>query len=209
MTMIKILLVDDHELVRMGVEALLNAQENITVVGVASSGEEALAITEELDPDVILMDINMPGIGGVEASKRLLNRFPDIKIIVLSIHNNGPLPQQLLKMGAMGFLSKDSAVDEMVKAIKDVDRGKRYICPEVASNLTLGKEESPFDKLSSREIGVVTLILEGNPIWETAEILNITEKTVNSHRYRVYRKLMVKNDVEMTRLAIKYGFIEP
>ncbi len=213
MTMIKILLVDDHELVRMGIEVLLNAQKNFTVIGVANSGEQALIQAQELTPDVILMDIKMPGIGGIEASKRLLHHFPRIKIIILSVHNDGPMLQQLFDMGVMGFLSKDSAVDEMVKAIKVVDQGKRYICTKVGSNLAIstlkGYEVSPFENLSSREVAVLMLVLEGREIREIAETLLITNKTVNTYRYRLYQKLQIKNDVELTRLAIKYGFIEP
>jgi two-component system invasion response regulator UvrY len=197
----------------MGIEVLLNAQKNFTVVGVANSGEQALIQAQELTPNVILMDIKMPGIGGIEASKRLLHHFPRIKIIILSVHNDGPMLQQLFDMGVMGFLSKDSAVDEMVKAIKVVDHGKRYICTKVGSNLAIstlkGYEVSPFENLSSREIAVLMLVLEGREIREIAKTLLITNKTVNTYRYRLYQKLQIKNDVELTRLAIKYGFIEP
>ena len=212
--MIRILLVDDHELVRTGVEFLLNAQQNLSVVGVVGSGEEALVATQNLNPDVVLMDINMPGIGGVEASKRLLQRFPDIKIIVLSVHSDGPLPQQLMKMGAKGFLCKDSGVEEMVSAINDVVHGKRFICQEVINHLafsTLGTGEdlSPFEKLTPRELAVVTMVVDGCSIREIAKVLSITEKTVNTYRYRLHDKLQVKNDVELTRMAIKYEFIDP
>ena len=106
--MIKVLLVDDHELVRTGIEALLNSQDDISVVGVTNCGEEALEILENISPDVILMDINMPGIGGIETCRRILQRFPEIKIIALSVHNDGPIPPQLLKMGAFGFMGSRS-----------------------------------------------------------------------------------------------------
>jgi two-component system invasion response regulator UvrY len=210
--MIRILLVDDHLLVRTGLEALLNAADDITVVGVAQSGEEAVNEVANLSADVVLMDINMPGIGGVEACRRILRHDPDVKIIAISVHNDGPIPQQLLSLGVMGFISKGSPVEEMILAIRKVMTGKRYLCTEVANNIALqglpGSMESPFAKLSQREAEIVTLILQGKTIQEMAEMLMIRDKTVNTYRYRVYEKLQVKNDVELTRLAVKFGHID-
>ena len=210
--MIKILLVDDHELVRTGIEALLNSQEDLAVVGVAQCGEAALELLNDISPDVVLMDINMPGIGGIEACRRILQLHKKIKVIALSIHNDGPIPQQLLKLGAVGFISKGSPVDEMVAAVRTVMNGKRYLCSEVANNLAFqslpGENDSPFEKLSQRESEVVNLILQGKSIKEMSEILVLSDKTVNTYRYRLYDKLKVKNDVELTRLAVKFGLIE-
>ncbi len=211
--MIRILLVDDHELVRTGIAALLNAADDVTVVGIAQSGEEAIEQVNLLSADVVLMDINMPGIGGVEACRRILRKDPKVKIVAISVHNDGPIPQQLLKLGVMGFISKGSSVEEMVLAIRKVMTGKRYLCTEVANNLALqglpGNIESPFEKLSQREAEVVTLILQGKSITEMAEMLVISPKTVNTYRYRLYEKLHVKNDVELTRLAVKFGHMIP
>lgn len=210
--MIKILLVDDHELVRTGFESLLNAASDLTVVGVCSSGEEALEMVEEHLPDIILMDINMPGMGGEEACRRMLKKLPDAKIIALSVCNDGPVPQRLLKMGVLGFISKGSSAEEMVSAIRIVMSGKRYLCSEVANNLAFRSiaedEPSPFTKLSQRESQVVNLILQGKSIQEMSDILVISDKTVNTYRYRLYSKLKVKNDVELTRLAVKYNLLE-
>jgi two-component system, NarL family, invasion response regulator UvrY len=210
--MTRILLVDDHELVRTGLEALLNAADGITVVGVAQSGEEAVNKVGNLVVDVVLMDINMPGIGGVEACRRILRHDSKVKIIAISVHNNGPIPQQLLKLGVMGFISKGSSLEEMILAIRKVMAGKRYLCTEVANNLALqgmpNSLESPFAKLSQREAEVVTLILQGKTIQEMADMLVLSDKTVNTYRYRLYEKLQVKNDVELTRLAVKYGYID-
>ncbi len=210
--MIKVLLVDDHELVRTGVEALLNAVDDITVEAVCSTGEEALELVEKHKPDIVMMDINMPGIGGVEACRRILQRIPGAKIIALSVCNDGLVPQRLLKMGALGFISKGSPVDEMVNAIRIVMSGKRYLCSEVANNLAFqalkDEEASPFAKLSQRESQVVHLILEGKSIQEMSDILIISDKTVNTYRYRLYDKLKVKNDVELTRLAVKFNLLE-
>lgn len=210
--MISVLLVDDHELVRTGIEALLNSAEDINVVGVAKSGEDAVQAVANLAPDVVMMDVNMPGIGGVEASRRMLQYNPKIKIIALSVQNDGPIPHQLLKLGVLGFISKGSPVDEMIQGIRKVMQGKRFLCSEVANNLAFqglpGSKESPFAKLSQRESEVVTLILQGKTIQEMAKMLVLSDKTVNTYRYRLYEKLHVKNDVELTRLAVKFGHID-
>ncbi len=210
--MIKVLLVDDHELVRSGIEALLATEKDIVVVAVCNCGEEALRIVEQEPPDVILMDINMPGIGGFEACRRILQSRPSIKIIALSVHNDGPIPQQLLKLGVVGFVSKASPVSEMVAAIKSVISGKRYLCQDVASNLAFqflpGADVSPFLQLSQREAEVVRLILRGRSIQEMSEALQLSDKTINTYRYRLYRKLNIKNDVELTRLAVKFNYLD-
>jgi len=210
--MIKVLLVDDHELVITGIEALLNLQENITVVGVSNCGETALDMLAEITPDVVLMDVNMPGIGGVEACRRVLQKHPDIKVIALSVLKDGPIPQQLLKLGALGFISKGSPVEEMVTAIRTVYSGKRYLCSEVANNLAFqglpGANDSPFEKLSQRESEVTNLILQGKSIKEMSDMLVLSDKTINTYRYRLYEKLKVKNDVELTRLAVKFKHID-
>ncbi|MGR9116704.1 MAG: response regulator [Gammaproteobacteria bacterium] len=209
--MIKVLLVDDHEIVRSGVEALLNKAKDIKVVAVANTGEDSVEAVKHHLPDVVIMDINMPGIGGVEACRRILNDNPEVKIIVLSVCNDGPIPLQLLRMGVLGFISKSSPVDEMVTAIRQVMSGHRYLCAEVANNLAflgLPGHESPFSKLSQREAEVVALILQGKTIREMSEMLALSDKTINTYRYRLYDKLKVKNDVELTRLAIKYDYID-
>ncbi|MFA5982948.1 MAG: response regulator [Methylococcaceae bacterium] len=210
--MINVLLVDDHELVRTGIEALLNAISDIHVVGMANSGEEAIEMLVELSPDVVLMDINMPGMGGMQACMKILEHNPDMKIIALSVCNDGPLPHQLLKLGVWGFISKGSPLDEMVYAIRAVMEGRRYLCAEVVNNLKFqglnGGAESPFCKLSQRETEVVSLILQGKSISEMSSILSISDKTINTYRYRLYEKLQIKNDVELTRLAIKFSYID-
>ncbi|MDO8846289.1 MAG: response regulator [Methylicorpusculum sp.] len=208
--MIKVLLVDDHEIVRSGVESLLNGTGDICVIAVASSGEECLELLAVHQLDVVLMDISMPGIGGAEASRRVLLDFPAIKVIVLSVFNDGPVPQQLMKMGAAGFISKSSPFEEMVVAIRSVMKGERYLCSEVARNMAFWgldpDDNSPFSRLSQRESEVVVMILNGKSIKEMSELLTLSDKTINTYRYRLYEKLHVKNDVELTRLAIKYNY---
>ncbi len=210
--MINVLLVDHHELVRTGIEALLNAAEDITVVGMAKSGEEAVEAMAKVSANVVLMDINMPGIGGIEACRRILQDNADVKIIVVSVNNDSPIPPQLFKLGVLGFISKDSAADEMLNAIRKVMAGDRYLSVDVANKLASkglsGYHESPFEKLSRRESEVVTLILQGKSIKEMSDMLILSDKTVNTYRYRLYDKLNIKNDVELTRLAFKFGHLD-
>jgi two-component system invasion response regulator UvrY len=210
--MVNVLLVDDHELVRTGIEHLLRESNGIDVVGVACSGEEAIDQVAKLQPDVVLMDINMPGIGGIEASKKISRRFPDVKIIALTVHADGPFPQRLLSAGAHGYISKSSPVSELVSAIWSVYNGRRYLSADVASELAFanihGINDSPFNQLSQRELQVVTMTLQGKSIQEMSKLLAISVKTISTYRYRVFDKLSVKNDVELTRLATKYRLID-
>ena len=211
--MIKVLLVDDHELVRTGIEHLLNEAEGICVIGVASSGEEAIERVDFLCPDVVLMDINMPGIGGIEASRKISQRHPEIKIVALTVYSDGPFPQQLMNVGAHGYISKNSPLAELVAALWTVFHGKRYLSVDVANSMALTHLQqhgrgSPFQQLSQRELQVVTLTLQGRSIQEMSELLSISPKTISTYRYRVYEKVGVRNDVELTRLAIKYKLVD-
>lgn len=210
--MISVLLVDDHQLVRTGLQALLNACPEIQVVAVAESGEQAVEMIDQLMPDVVLMDVSMPGIGGVEASRRILRKTPHAKIIGLSAYDGGPIPQRLLKLGVLGFISKSSSAEEMICAIRKAVEGQRYLCADVANLLALHRSDdsllSPFAKLSHRESEIMALILQGKSIQEMAEMLAINSKTVNTYRYRLYDKLKIKNDVELTRLAVKFGHLD-
>jgi two-component system invasion response regulator UvrY len=209
--MITVLLVDDHELVRIGIETLLSTIADVRVVGVASCGEQALAMMDSLVPNVVLMDINMPGMGGAEACRRIVAQYPQTKIIALSAYNESLVPTHLLKLGAAGFISKSSPVEEMVRAIHTVMLGKRYLCADVATTLALETleepEQTPFAKLSKRETEVVNLILQGKSIQEMAHLLDLSDKTVNTYRYRLYDKLQVKNDVELTHLATQFNHL--
>jgi len=210
--MIKVLLADDHELVRTGIESLLNACDDITVVAVAKSGEEAVEKVSTFLVDVVLMDINMPGMGGVEACRQILHNNAGSKIIIISTDNHSHIPPQLFKLGVSGFISKDSPVAEMIKAIRKVVAGDHYLSFDAVYNLASRclpeYYESPFLKLSRREAEVVTLILQGKSIKEMSNMLILSDKTVNTYRYRLYDKLKIKNDVELTRLAYKVGYFE-
>ena len=210
--MIRVLVVDDHQLVRTGISRLLADIEGIEIIGQAGSGEEAVEQISALHPDVVLMDVQMPGIGGLEATRRALRVDPEIKIIAVTIYDDEPFPSRLLNAGAVGYLTKTADVDEMARAINMVCKGQRYISSEIAQQLALkpfSKEgASPFDALSSREMQITLMVISGLRVQEIAGNLSLSPKTVNSYRYRIFEKLGVKNDVELTKMSIKHGVID-
>ncbi|OUR85237.1 DNA-binding response regulator [Cycloclasticus sp. 44_32_T64] len=207
---ISVLLIDDHELVRTGIEYLLSSDPDVDVIAVGSSGEEAVKLNEQLSPNVILMDLNMPGIGGAEAIKRILRYDPSAKIIALSVYDDGPIPHQAIKLGAKGYINKGCPVDEMIKAIVLVFQGKNYLSSAVATNLIFSAQEpeqNVFSQLSNRELQIITKIVDGHKIADIANSLSISPKTVNTHRYRAHEKLGVTNDIELVKLAINEGLL--
>jgi two-component system, NarL family, invasion response regulator UvrY len=210
--LIKVLIVDDHELIRSGISRLLADEDKINVVGEANSGEDAVSMARELRPDVVLMDANMPGIGGLEATRRLIRYDPDIKVIAVTVHGDEPYPTRFMQAGAAGYVTKDAGIAEMVVAIRQVASGKRYLAPEIAQQMALKavnpEEGSPFDDLSDREMQVMLMITRGQKVQEISEQLFLSPKTVNSYRYRLFEKLKIENDVELTHMAIRHGVIE-
>ena len=210
--MIRVLIVDDHQLVRVGTERLLSDIEGLEVVGLAETGELAIEMVRDLAPDVVLMDVQMPGIGGLEATRRCLRVDPDLKIIAVSVYEEEPYPSNLLKVGAVGYLTKNASIDEMVRAIKKVMSGQRYISAQIAQQLVLrpfaGEETSPFEVLSNREMQITLMVITGHTTPAISEKLSLSSKTVNSYRYRIFDKLDIKNDVGLTKLAIKHGIID-
>ncbi|HJL61792.1 MAG TPA: UvrY/SirA/GacA family response regulator transcription factor [Pseudomonadales bacterium] len=210
--MIRILVVDDHQLVRTGTSRLLADIEGLEVVGQADSGEQAIDMVRDLNPDVVLMDVKMPGIGGLEATRRCLRVDPDLKIVAVTVHEDEPYPSKLMKVGAVGYLTKQADLDEMVRAIKKVVSGQRYISSEVAQQLALRPystdELSPFEALSGREMQITLMVINGDKVSEISKNLSLSPKTVNSYRYRIFEKLDISNDVGLTKMAIKYGVID-
>jgi two-component system invasion response regulator UvrY len=210
--LIKVLVVDDHDLVRSGIKRMLDDIQGIKVTGEARTGEDAVTSARKNRPDVVLMDVKMPGIGGLEATRKLLLLDPDIKVLIVTVCDDDLFPAKLLQAGAAGYLTKDATMDEMVRAIRAVNSGQRYISPAVAQQLAFkhitDKEESPFSSLSERELQVMIMITRGNKPQEISEKLNLSPKTVNSYRYRIFEKLGVKNDVELTLLAIRHGLVD-
>ncbi|MFT6835258.1 MAG: two-component system invasion response regulator UvrY [Francisellaceae bacterium] len=210
--MIKVLLVDDHDLVRLGIKKLLSDIQGIEIVGEARSGEEGISLTDKLHPDVVLMDVKMPGIGGLEATKRIVRQHPKTKILVVTVYGDEPYPSKVLQAGATGYMTKGASVKEMIQAIQSVNAGQRYLSPEVAQQLALKhlshNEETPLDSLSEREMQVLVMITSGQKVNEIADQLCLSPKTVNSYRYRLFEKLNVDSDVELTHLAIRYKLID-
>lgn len=210
--MIHVLLVDDHDLIRAGIKKILDDASGIKVIGEVASGEQALKFVRETRPHVILMDMKMPGLNGLETTKKLLRHDPDLKILVLTICDNDLYPARLLQAGASGYLTKSATPDEVIRAIRAVQVGQRYISPDIANRLAFrhvsDTDVSPFEQLSSRELQVMMKIVKGVAPQTIAKDLCLSAKTVNSYRYRIFKKLNVKNDVALTILAMRHGFVD-
>lgn len=210
--MINVLLVDDHELVRTGIRKILDEVKGFKVIGEAKTGEEAVAFCRKTEPDVVLMDMNMPGIGGLDATKKILRYTPDVKVIVLTVYTEDPIPTKVMQIGAAGYLTKGAGSEEMVNAIRVVNSGQRYITPDIAQKMALSQfktsEENPFNSLSERELQIMLMITRGEKVPNISEQLMLSTKTINSYRYRMFEKLNVSNDVELTHLAIRHGMLD-
>ncbi|ATC98872.1 MAG: UvrY/SirA/GacA family response regulator transcription factor [Pseudoalteromonas spongiae] len=211
--MINVLLVDDHELVRTGIKRILDDVRGFKVVGEAKTGEEAVQFCRQNNPDIVLMDMNMPGIGGLEATKKICRFCPDVKVIVLTMQCEDPFPSKVMQIGAHGYLTKSAGPEEVVNAIRAVKTGQRYIAPEIAQQIALAQfsgrnDENPFASLSDRELQIMLMITKGEKVQTIADQLNLSSKTVNSYRYRMFEKLNVGGDVELTHLAIRHKMIE-
>jgi two-component system invasion response regulator UvrY len=210
--LIKVLIVDDHALVRMGIRRLLEDMPDVNVVADADSGEQALALVKKHNPDVVLLDMKMPGIDGWEVTRRLKKSNPHIKIIAVTAMCSDPLPTRVLQLGAVGYLTKESGAEEMAAAIRKVAKGEKYLSAEIAQkmaiNSLLNSQGSPFDKLSEREMQVMLMITSGMNVQDIGERLFLSSKTINGYRYRMFEKLSIKNDVELTYLAMKHRIIE-
>ncbi|MCL1143612.1 UvrY/SirA/GacA family response regulator transcription factor [Shewanella gaetbuli] len=210
--MISVYLVDDHELVRTGIRRLLEDERGIKVVGEAHDGEMAVQWSRQNEADVILMDMNMPGMGGLEATRKILRYQPDAKIIVLTVQTEDPFPTKVMQAGASGYLTKGATSPEVVRAIMQVSRGQRYLSPEIAQQMALSQfnsnDENPFSSLSERELQIMLMITNGEKVNDISEKLNLSPKTVNSYRYRLFAKLGINGDVELTRLAIRYKMLD-
>lgn len=210
--MIKIILADDHCLVRTGLKRLLDDVDNLTVVADADNGNDAILYVKEHNPDVAILDINMPGLNGMKTTEILRRDFPDLKIVIISMHSDELFPQRLIKAGANAYLTKDSSIVEITHAINEVMASRNYICSEVAQKLALSNtgsgDASPFKSLSTRELEVLGLMIKGLKVSDISEKLSLSPKTVSTYRYRLLGKLSVDNDIELTKLAMQHGFIE-
>ncbi|MCX7544295.1 response regulator [Marinicella gelatinilytica] len=210
---IKVLLVDDHDIVRTGIKMVIEKMAGIKIVGEATNGQQAIEQAMELKPDVVLMDINMPRISGLQATRQITEADPYIRIIILTIHAQNPYPKQLLDAGATGYLTKGCAADELESAIRQVYAGKRYVGTDIAQQMALsmlpgGKNDSPFDVLAKREIDVAMLLVRGKKAKQIGHILGLKEKTVATYKYRILERLEVNNEVQLTHLAIRHGLLD-
>lgn len=208
--MIKVLLLDDHALVRMGYRLILQQHLDIQVIDEASSGEEGLQKIRTLKPDVVLCDLHMPGLSGLEITERLNRSSSASKVIIVSVQQDGPMPKKLLDAGASGYLSKACDAEELIRAIRDVARGKRYLANDLAQRMALdGDRQSPFDRLSPREIEVSLLFCQGWRAEDMARKLCVSSKTIATHKYRILDKLGIQDTIALARMAAQYGVSEP
>jgi two-component system, NarL family, invasion response regulator UvrY len=210
--MIRLLIVDDHRLMRTGIRRMLENAVNMAVVGEAGTGEEALQLVKEVEPDVVLMDIRMPGIGGLEATRRITQSGATARVLVVSACDEDPFPAQAIKAGACGFLTKGAGEPELIRAIRKAFVGQRYMCNEVAQQLAMRVFDNapvcPFDQLSSREMQIALMVANCYRVQDISVHLHLSPKTVNSYRYRIFEKLGVGSDVELALLAARHGVVE-
>jgi two-component system, NarL family, invasion response regulator UvrY len=210
--MIRVLLVDDHAVVRTGFRLLLQSIGEVSVVAEAESGEAACELYSELEPDVVVMDIAMPGMGGLEALRRMKARHPQVRVLTLSAHDDPMHARRCLSEGALGFLSKRSAPEALMQAVTVVASGRRYLDAALAQKLALaefdGVSKSPVERLSEREFEVFVRLAGGATVQRIAQDLKLSSSTVGTHLYNIKQKLGVENQSELTLIAIRYKLIE-
>lgn len=214
--MISVLVVDDHELVRSGITRMLADNPDIEVIGEASSGEEAIDAVRHQRPDIVLMDIRMPGIGGLEATRKILRLDDSIRVIVVTACADDPYPTRVMQAGATAYITKGADIDEMVRAIRKAHSGQRYISPEIAQKMALkqlggdteDQDESLFDRLSERELQIAMMVVDCQKVQDISDKLCLSPKTVNSYRYRIFEKLEISSDVELALMAVRFGLLD-
>jgi len=210
--MIKLLIVDDHHLVRAGLRNILDDAGGLDVVGEAATGEEAIRLNREREPDVILMDIGLPGLSGFEATERIMAARPAVRIVALTAHDKPPFSTRFLEMGVAGYLTKACDADELVRAVRRVADGERYIGSEIAQQLAMsllpGTPQSPFQELTPRELEVALMMARGMKASAIAERIRVSPKTISTHKYKIFEKIGVESEVALLREAIRYGVIE-
>jgi two-component system invasion response regulator UvrY len=208
----RVMLVDDHAVVRMGFRLLLEGSPELTVVAEAESGEEAVRLYGEIRPDIVVMDLSMPGIGGLEAIGRIVARDADAKILVLSAHADAMHARRVLRAGASGYLSKRSAGEELVHAIAQVRQNRTFIEAAIAQQLAAQQfagEKSPVETLSEKEFKVFLALAKGQTVAEIAEVMSLSPRTIGTHLYNIKQKLAASNQAELTLIAIRAGLMEP
>ena len=212
MNQINVMLVDDHAVVRMGFKMLLETAPDIKVVAEAENGEQGVKMYMEHHPDVVVMDITMPGIGGLEAIERIMAKDSAARVLVLSAHEDSVHPKRVLKAGAMGYLTKRSAAEELIKAIRSVAGRKMYLEASIAQQMAiqqLSGETNPVDVLSAREFEVFMALAKGKTTNEIANTLSLSPRTVGTHLYNIKQKLNANNSAEIALIAMRSGLIDP
>ena len=211
------MVVDDHELVRSGITRMLGDNADVEVVGQAASGEEAIDAVRQQSPDIVLMDIRMPGIGGLEATRRILRLDDSIRVIVVTACADDPYPTRVMQAGATAYITKGADIQEMVRAIRMAHAGQRYISPEIAQKMALkqlggnlgdGEADSVFDRLSERELQIAIMVVDCQKVQDISDKLCLSPKTVNSYRYRIFEKLEISSDVELALMAVRLGLLD-
>lgn len=208
---IRVLLAEDHRMVREGLRALLDGLEDLEVVGEAADGEEALRLATARGPDVVVMDVGLPRLGGIEATARLRRERPDIQVVALSMHDDAPTVDRALRAGARGYVLKGAGVDALADAVRTVARGDVYLSPGVSDYVLqgyLGNDEAPSDPLTSREREVLQLVAEGLTGRRVAELLGLSPKTVDNHRSRIMDKLGIHTTAGLVRYAMRRGLVQ-
>ncbi|MGY0556810.1 MULTISPECIES: response regulator [unclassified Lysobacter] len=209
---ITVFIVDDHALVRTGMRLILSTETDIEVVGDAESGELALPLIRKLKPDVVLCDLHLPGVSGLEVTERVVKGDHGTRVIIVSVLEDGPLPRRLLEAGAFGYVGKGGDATELLRAVREVAAGRRYLASNIAQHLAfsgLAGSETPFDVLSPRELEVALLLVQGLRQEEIARRLSLSAKTVNTHKTRLFDKLAITDSIALARLLGQYGVAEP
>jgi two-component system, NarL family, invasion response regulator UvrY len=210
--MIRVVLADDHTIVRAGLKEILADTEDIVVVGEASNGHEVMARVRELDFDVLVQDLSMPGRSGIEVIRQVKAEKPRLRVLVLSMHSEEQYAVRALKAGASGYLTKESAADQMVMAIRRVAGGGAFVSPETAERLALGisatADAPPHTLLSDREYQVFRMIASGKSLTAIAGLLSLSVKTVSTHKTRIMQKMGIANQAELIRYALKHGLLD-
>lgn len=207
---IRILLADDHAIVREGYRSLLSKQPGLRVVAEAGEGVEAYQLFKSSEPDLVITDLSLPGMSGLELIAKIKQREPNAKVLVFTMHHNPAFAMQANKAGALGYVTKSSEPEVLLRAIADVAAGRQVLSPDIAQALALeklGHERQALESLTVREFEILRLLVEAKPVEEIAGILNISSKTVSNCHYLIKRKLNVSSDIELTRLAIKLNVV--
>ena len=210
---IRVFVVDDHVIVRTGMCMILGEQPGVDIVGYAETGEDALPQLRKLRPDVLVCDVHLPGISGLEVTERVVRGGYGTRVVVVSAHHQGPLPRRAMEAGASAYVGKSHDSTELLRALQDVAHGRRYLATGIAQQMALagidGGSDSPFDALSPREFEVAMLLVRGLRQEDIARLLSLSAKTINTHKSRLFEKLGIRDPIALARMVSRYGMCDP